>query len=161
MGTRERENKMRGDWRRRSQSFLVFPFAHHFVASSSRTECLEQASRGIKGYTVNALWADTLVSGQLLAPVADTFSAARFCPLTRASTIKGYNSSDCLLTGGREVEVIGTPERVPEAANHKGKTPPDHRVSCRGLGEADHEGWLAKKGKHYWLSRCGRMLIIY
>ena len=45
--------------------------------------------------------------------------------------------------------MIGTPERVSEAANQKGKTPPDHRVACRDLGEADHEGWLAKKG------RCG------
>ena len=57
-----------------------------------------------------------------------------------------------ILIGGREVEVIGTPERVSEANNQKGKTPPDHRVSCRDLGEADHEGWLAKKG------RCGGLV---
>ena len=43
--------------------------------------------------------------------------------------------------------MIGTPERVSEATNQKGRTPPDHRVACRDLGEADHEGWLAKKGK--------------
>lgn len=52
-----------------------------------------------------------------------------------------------IFLGGREVEVIGTPERVSEAPNQKGKTPPGHRVSCRDLGEADHEGWLAKKGR--------------
>ena len=46
--------------------------------------------------------------------------------------------------GGKEVEVIGTPERLSEPASPKGK--PDLRVSCRSLGEADHEGWLSKKG---------------
>ena len=40
--------------------------------------------------------------------------------------------------------MIGTPERVSEPASPKGK--PDLRVSCRSLGEADHEGWLSKKG---------------
>jgi len=60
-----------------------------------------------------------------------------------------YNSFHLtILLGGREVEVIGTPERVSEATNQKGKTPPDHRVSCRDLGDADHEGWLTKKGKY-------------
>lgn len=46
--------------------------------------------------------------------------------------------------GGKEVEVIGTPESPPEPTSQRGK--PDHRVSCRALGEADHEGWLSKKG---------------
>lgn len=58
-----------------------------------------------------------------------------------------FTGAVCLLTGGREVEVIGTPEKAPDSPNQKGKTPPDHRVSCRALGEADHEGWLAKKGE--------------
>ena len=53
-----------------------------------------------------------------------------------------------ILLGGREVEVIGTSERVSEATDQKGRTPPDHRVACRDLGEADHEGWLAKKGRY-------------
>lgn len=48
------------------------------------------------------------------------------------------------LTAGREVEVIGTPEKASDTTSQKGKA--DHRVSCRALGEADHEGWLAKKG---------------
>lgn len=66
----------------------------------------------------------------------------------------GYNSLPLnMFTGGREVEVIGTPERGPETPSQKGKTPPDHRVSCRSLGEADHEGWLSKKG---WCA-CGRV----
>lgn len=53
----------------------------------------------------------------------------------------------CALTGGREVELIGTPERDAESPIQNNKTPPDQRVSCRALGEVDHEGWLAKKGK--------------
>ena len=56
--------------------------------------------------------------------------------------------------------MIGTPERVSEATNQKGKTPPDHRVSCRDLGEADHEGWLAKKGKCGAEGWRGRMVLI-
>ena len=50
--------------------------------------------------------------------------------------------------GGKEVEVIGTPEQVSEPASPKGK--PDLRVSCRSLAEADHEGWLSKKGTRTW-----------
>lgn len=46
------------------------------------------------------------------------------------------------LSGGKEVEVIG--ESASETTGQKGTA--GHRVSCRGLGEADHEGWLSKKG---------------
>ena len=54
-----------------------------------------------------------------------------------------------LFIGGREVEVIGTPEKVPEPTNQKGKRDDrvSCRVSCRALGEVDYEGWLAKKGR--------------
>lgn len=48
------------------------------------------------------------------------------------------------LSGGKEVEVIG--ESASETTGQKGTA--GHRVSCRGLGEADHEGWLSKKGEY-------------
>lgn len=48
--------------------------------------------------------------------------------------------------GDLEVEVISTPEIVVHRPKTNNKSPVDHHISCRELGEADHEGWLTKKG---------------
>ncbi|XP_068698174.1 uncharacterized protein [Montipora foliosa] len=60
--------------------------------------------------------------------------------------------------GAKEVEVIGTPENSPEITIQKGRD--DHRVSCRGLGEADHEGWLSKKGGMLFLTGWKRKWVV-
>ncbi|XP_029197113.2 LOW QUALITY PROTEIN: uncharacterized protein LOC114962291 [Acropora millepora] len=58
--------------------------------------------------------------------------------------------------GGKEVEVIG--ESASETTGQKGTA--GHRVSCRGLGEADHEGWLSKKGGMLFLTGWKRRWVV-
>ena len=104
------------------------------------------------------------VAAPLVEPAVKRRSVGSHSPQTQRMQMR-LSYAERSPQGGLEVELISSPERVPPG---KTKSPgknknaaSDLRVSCRELGEVDHEGWLFKKGNPLpLLNPDPRMLIV-